>query len=244
MHVERFIVGWIRGAAGIWRRGEDMEREIRFPVPAYLIQNDSERILIDTGLHPSAVAGPHAHYGPTFGRFTLEQEASIAEQLDLFTITKVVLTHLHFDHAGGLALLPRDVPIVVQRREWEAGGDKAAIARNFFHPRDYLPAARQVILVDGEHDLLGDGSVRLLPTPGHTPGHQSVRVGERLTIGADVAHFAGGLDDHRFPVFADDHRAQAASAERLRALRDSGVTVLPGHDPAILVPGPIPLPGV
>jgi N-acyl homoserine lactone hydrolase len=95
------------------------------------------------------------------------------------------------------------------------------------------------VLVDGDHDLLGDGSIQLLLTPGHTPGHQSVRVGERLVIGGDVTHFASGLDDHRFPVFAADFAAQAASADRLRALRDAGAVVRPGHDPAVLVAGPV-----
>jgi hypothetical protein len=42
-------------------------------------------------------------------------------------------------------------------------------------------------------------------------------------------------------MFADDFAAQAGSAERLRALRDAGAIVRPGHDPAILVPGPVPL---
>ncbi len=87
--------------------------------------------------------------------------------------------------------------------------------------------------------LLGDGSVELLSTPGHTPGHQSVRIGERLVIGADVTRFASGLDDHRLPVFGDDLDAQLASAERLRALRDAGAAVRPGHDPEVLVPGPV-----
>jgi len=171
--------------------------------------------------------------------FRLEQEASIADQLDLSTLTRVVLTHLHFDHAGGLALLPADVPVVVQRREWEAAHDATAIARNFFYARDYAPVDERVVLVDGDCDLLGDGLVRLLLTPGHTPGHQSVRVGHALVLGADVTHFASGLDDHRFPIFADDHTAQAASAERLRALRDSGATVVPGHDPALIAPGTV-----
>ena len=237
--VERFIVGWVRGAAGIWRRDDDLEREIRFPVPAYLVETETERILVDTGLHPGAAADAERHYGRALGPFALEQDASIAEQLDVSTVTKVVLTHLHFDHAGGLELLPGDVPVVVQRREWEAGYDDAAIARNFFYARDYGLAADRVVLVDGDHDLLGDGSVRLLLTPGHTPGHQSVQLGETLVLGADVTHFASGLDDLRFPVFADDHTAQAASAERLRAMRDSGVTVVPGHDPALLAPGPV-----
>jgi glyoxylase-like metal-dependent hydrolase (beta-lactamase superfamily II) len=78
-------------------------------------------------------------------------------------------------------------------------------------------------------------------TPGHTPGHQSVRVGERLVIGSDVTHYASGLDDHRFPIFGDDFAAQASSADRLRALRDAGAAVLPGHDPAVLKAGPVSL---
>jgi len=239
---ELFIVGWLTAPAGIWRRDDDMDRQARVPVPAYVIETAQERILVDTGLHPAAVADAARHYegADAAGLFRLEQDQSIGEQTDLATITKVVLTHLHFDHAGGLALLPPSVPVVVQRREWEAGHDAAAVKRNFYLPADYVAAGRQVTFVDGDHDLLGDGSIQLLLTPGHTPGHQSVRVGERLVLGGDVAHFASGLDDHRFPVFADDFAAQGSSADRLRALRDAGTVVLPGHDPAVLEPGPLP----
>jgi N-acyl homoserine lactone hydrolase len=239
--VEMLNVGWFTSAAGIWRRGDDLDRSVRFPVPAYLIETARERILVDTGLHPAAAQDPARHYDSpeALGLFTLELEASVSEQVDVETLTTVVLTHLHFDHAGALALLPPSVPIVVQRREWQAGHDAAAIARNFYLPADYRSVGEQVVLVDGDHDLLGDGSVRLLLTPGHTPGHQSVRVGERLVLGGDVTHFASGLDDHRFPIFADDFDAQAASAERLRALRDGGADVRPGHDPDVLEPGPV-----
>ena len=64
----------------------------------------SERILVDTGLHPAAVDDAARHYGTpdALGAFQLELDASVGEQVDLATITKVVLTHLHFDHAGGL----------------------------------------------------------------------------------------------------------------------------------------------
>jgi N-acyl homoserine lactone hydrolase len=243
MKVEMLNVGWFTAAAGIWRRGDDLDRQARYPIPAYVVETARERILVDTGLHPAAVDDPARHYGSpdALGLFRLELDASIAQQIDVDTITKVVLTHLHFDHAGGLALVPPSVPIVVQRREWEAGHDAAAIARNFYLPVDYAAASQQVTLVDGDHDLLGDGSIQLLSTPGHTPGHQSVRVGERLVLGGDVTHFASGLDDQRFPIIGDDFAAQAASATRLRALRDAGATVLPGHDPAVLKPGPVPV---
>jgi N-acyl homoserine lactone hydrolase len=241
MRVEMLNVGWITSPAGIWRRGEDMEQPIRFPIPAYAIEVDGRRILCDTGLHPAAVTDPVGRYGASDAHalFALELAEDVGEQLDLGTIDMVVMTHLHFDHAGGLALLPPSVPVVVQRREWEAAHDAGAVARNFYRPADYATVTDQVVLVDGDHDLLGDGSIQLLLTPGHTPGHQSVQVGEQLVIGGDVTHFATGLDDHRFPVFADDHAAQAASAERLRALRDAGVVVRPGHDPAVLAPGPV-----
>jgi glyoxylase-like metal-dependent hydrolase (beta-lactamase superfamily II) len=240
MRVTQLDGGAFTSAAGIWRRGEDMERQVRYPIPAYLVEVGEERILVDTGLHPDAAADAARHYegAESLGSFALEQEAAIDRQVDLGSLTRVVLTHLHFDHAGGLALLPSSLPVFVQRREWEAGQDPEAIARNFFLPRDYEGIAAQVVLVDGDHDLLGDGSVELLSTPGHTPGHQSVRVGD-LVIGGDVTHFATGLDDHRLPIFGDDLDAQLASAERLRALRDAGAEVRPGHDPEVLAPGPV-----
>jgi glyoxylase-like metal-dependent hydrolase (beta-lactamase superfamily II) len=237
MEIEMFNVGWISSPAAVWRQGEDPENQLRFPVPAYLIETDSERILVDTGLNPNGVRDCEGFYGRRL--FELEQEQDISEQVDLATLTRVVLTHLHFDHAGGLALVPASVPVVMQRREWEAGHDRAAVARNFFLPRDYSLEDRELVLVDGDHDLLGDGSIELLLTPGHTPGHQSVRVGEWLILGADVTHFASTLEDRRFPSFAEDFDAQARSAERLRGLRDDGFRVQPGHDPDVLRPGPL-----
>ncbi len=238
MKVERLIAGSFTAPAGIFRKDDDLDRTVRYPVPVYLIESGEQRILVDTGLNPAAVADPAAYYErpDVFAVATLEQEQSLAEQLDLASLSKVVLTHLHWDHVGGLSQIPSSVPLVIQRSEWEAGHDEAAIARNFFLTRDYAGQQREVQLVDGDHDLLGDGSVELLLTPGHTPGHQSLRIGE-LVLGIDVAHFASGFDDHRFPIFADDHEQQARSAERLRAMRDAGLTVVPGHDPEIVLPG-------
>ncbi len=241
MKIEMLNVGWMTTSPAIWRQGDDPEERVRFPVPAYLVETAEERILIDTGLHPGACADASSYYDrpEAMALFELEVDRPVHEQVDAATISRIVITHLHWDHVGGLSLLPATIPIVVQRREWEAGADAGAIERNFFFPRDYLDDEREVILVDGDHDLLGDGSIELLLTPGHTPGHQSVRVGEDLIVGADVAHYASTLDDHRFPVFADDHDAQRRSAERLRALRDGGAHVTPGHDPDVLRPGSV-----
>lgn len=240
MRIQLLNVGWLTAPAALMRRGEPDGPRVRMPVPAYLIETDQERILVDTGLHPAAVADTTAFYGRSdaLGLFRFEQELTLAEQLDLDTVTMVVLTHLHWDHVGGLPLVPASIPVVIQRREWDAGHDRAAVERNFYFPRDYSGDERRPVLVEGDHDLLGDSSIELLLTPGHTPGHQSVRVGD-LVLGGDVTHFAGGLDDHRFPLFGDDHEEQGRSADRLRALRDAGATVMPGHDPDVLRPGPI-----
>jgi len=233
-------VGWMTAARGIWRTDEEEpELPIQVPVPAYLIETETERILVDTGLNPDAVTDREAHYGPgPISFFELEQERSLAEQVNLATLTMVVLTHLHFDHAGGLELIPPSVRVVVQRAEWEGAHDRATVERNFFLPRDYAEAPANLTFVDGDHDLLGDGSVELLSTPGHTPGHQSVRAGD-FVIGADVAHYASVLDDHRFPSFGESREEQGRSAERLRELRDAGLRVQPGHDPDVLRPGPV-----
>ena len=242
MKIEMFNVGWISSSAAVWREGEDPEHADPLP-RARISGGDRQR------------AHPHRH-GPQPGRRggprgllratrsgalrAASSTRTSPPQVDVGTLTRVVLTHLHFDHAGALALLPNTVPVVLQRSEWEGAHDAATVRRNFFYPRDYEALEdRDVVLVDGDHDLLGDGSVRLLLTPGHTPGHQSVMVGERLVLGGDVAHFSATLDDKRFPAFADDYSAQSRSADRLRQLRDSGMTVLPGHDPDVLRPGPL-----
>jgi N-acyl homoserine lactone hydrolase len=241
VQVERLNVGWMTASAALWRAGDDPGTQVRLPVPAYLVETENERILIDTGLNPAICGDAAEFYGSpeTMSLFSFELDQPIDEQVDPATITKIVATHLHWDHVGGLALLPSRIPLVVQRREWEAGGDRDAVKRNSFFPRDYLDEEREVVLVDGDHDLLGDGSVELLLTPGHTPGHQSVRLGGELILGADVAYFDSGLDDQRFPPYGDDRAEQRRSAERLRALREGGARVVPGHDPEVLRPGPV-----
>jgi glyoxylase-like metal-dependent hydrolase (beta-lactamase superfamily II) len=236
--VERLNVGWFTTPEGVWRQGDDMESRRRYPIPAYVIETGGERILVDAGLHPAAAEDAQAHYGEgALPLFELEQDQSVADQVDLGSITRVVMTHLHFDHSGGLPLLPHSVPVVLQRAEWEATRDPKAVERNFFMAVDYERIADQVELVDGDHDLLGDGSIRLISTPGHTPGHQAVQVGQDLVIAGDAVHYETTLDDRRLPAFADDFDAQAASLERLAGLRDAGAAVLPGHDPDALEPG-------
>ena len=89
-------------------------------------------------------------------------------------------------------------------------------------------------LVDGEHDVFGDGSVVCLPTHGHTPGHQSLKLrlaGGDVVLAADSCYFCRTLRERRLPRFAHDHEAMHASLDRLAALEAGGARIFFGHDP-------------
>ncbi len=93
---------------------------------------------------------------------------------------------------------------------------------------------QDVIQIDGEHDLFGDGSVVCVPTFGHTPGHQSlmVRLAEgSVVLTADACYFRSTLEDLRLPLIVHDKEAMRASLHRLRALRAKGARLFFGHDP-------------
>src|SRR5436309_15881145 len=92
-------------------------------------------------------------------------------------------------------------------------------------------------LIDGEHDVFGDGQVVLLPTYGHTPGHQSVRVragkGTDLVLTADACYTRENMDRDVLPTVLWDAEEMARSLRRLRDLRDQqGATGIYGHDAA------------
>ena len=87
--------------------------------------------------------------------------------------------------------------------------------------------------IDGEHDLFGDGSVMCLPTFGHTPGHQSLKV--RLSDGdvvltADACYFRSVLENLKLPRQVHDREAARAALLRLRELEAAGNRLFFGHD--------------
>jgi glyoxylase-like metal-dependent hydrolase (beta-lactamase superfamily II) len=122
----------------------------------------------------------------------------------------------------------------VQRREWEAGFDPD-LARQNFLPKRYFDLGHKVQLVDGEHDLFGDGAVTCIPTYGHTPGHQSLRVrsaaGDHILVG-DACYNAYVAENRHFPDEADPRRpAMNRSLDALLARREPQTVVVFGHDP-------------
>ncbi|GLP66381.1 N-acyl homoserine lactone hydrolase [Streptomyces sp. TUS-ST3] len=166
------------------------------PVLAYLVRHEQGLILFDTGIG-SADAGTEAHYRP---RRRPLQEALSAAGVTLGDISLVVNCHLHFDHCGGNPLLGGR-PILVQEVE-------LATARRGNYTIDELvdfPGATYEEL-DGEAEVWP--GVWIIPTPGHTPGHQSLvlRQGDGTVILAGQAHdFAS--------EFASDQLARQAALQ-------------------------------
>jgi N-acyl homoserine lactone hydrolase len=230
--------GWLTGPLGLFLEGE--RGGIRVPAPVYLIDHPRGAVLFDSGLHPEVRVDPAGRLGAAATAvFTVELRRGeelggrlAALAVDPGAIRYVVLSHLHFDHAGGLAQVP-NATVVVQRPEWEAGRDADLAAANHYDRRDY-DLGHDVLAVEGEHDLFGDGRVVCLPTYGHTPGHQALRVrlddGDAVLAG-DACYLRRTLDEMRLPAVAHDRVAMRASLERLRGLRAAGARIFYGHDP-------------
>lgn len=229
--------GWLTGPAGLFLT--DAPGRLRVPVPAFLVEHPHGRVLFDTGLHPSLQTDAASRLGPLAELFEVEFAAGadvasrlVALGIEPESIRWVVASHLHFDHVGGLQTIP-NATLVVQGREWAAGADADGRARNTYDPNDYdLGHARR--LVDGEHDLFGDGRVVCLPTFGHTPGHQSLRVrtddGADVVLTADACYLRETLETLRLPAVVHDAAETRRSLARLRALAAAGSRVVFGHD--------------
>ena len=238
MRVYAFACGWLTGDMSGFVAGAP--GRIKVPVPVFFIDHPKGRVVFDAGMHPAAATDPAGRLGLLSNFFEVDfgPAEHVAARLaaldvDAARIDHLVLSHLHFDHAGGAELLP-NARLVVQKREWEAGADDDIAARCAFDARDYR-LGHDLQLVDGEHDIFGDGRVVCLPTHGHTPGHQSLRLrlddGSEVVLCADACYLRRNLDELALPGVVFDRTGMMASLKRLAALRDGGSTMIYGHDP-------------
>lgn len=217
------------------------DAEITVPVPSWLIRHPAALVLVDCGMHGD-LAHPGEYldlvsrfFGVGLPRDQLIGSALEAVDVDPAEVDVVILSHLHFDHAGGLAQIP-NARVVVQEDEWAAGADDDLVAANAFIPGDYR-LGHDVMPVRGHHDLFGDGLVTCVPTPGHTPGHQSVRVrlaDREIVLCGDCAYFESTLAGGPLPPIGHDEAAQRRSIEHLRDLGRAGAELVPGHDAEVM----------
>ena len=212
------------------------------PVLSFLVDHPRGRLLFDTGVHCGARIDPIGRLGAERakrlavksreGEDVVPQLARLGVAPD--DVRYVANSHLHFDHCGGNEFFPR-ATFLVQRPELEAARRPGFVPRyspspiDFDHPLDYQ-------LVDGEHDVFGDGTVVLLPTYGHTPGHQSLLVrsgkGAHAVCASDACYTQDNMDRDVLPNILWNGEVMRESLAALRKLRDGGATVFYGHDPA------------
>ena len=208
--------------------------KMRMPVAAFLVEHPRGRLVFDAGMHPDLIEGSE-RLRSIAGMFALEygEEARLDAQLaraevDAVSVSFAAVSHLHFDHCGGLATVP-NARLLVQRAEWEAAFRPRLVEAGIFNPDDF-DVGHDRELLDGEHDVFGDGSVRLVPTPGHTAGHQSLVVEDRILLVGDACYCRLALDLDALPTYGHDLERQRKTFAWLREREAAGIGVVFSHD--------------
>ena len=228
-----FNCGWFQCRPGYFVEGDEGDY-LRGPVPSYLIDHPRGRALFDTGMgvryrRELADALPANKFGLQWFEGMDVATRLRAIDVDPVSIDWVINSHLHIDHCGGNAHLP-NAKVIVQRCEWDAA--QARAEAGLYEAQDY-DTGQPITAIAGEHDLFGDGTVRIVPTHGHTPGHQSVIVklprGDVMLAG-DCCYTERNLNVMTQPRATVDFEQGRVTMERLAKLRDGGTRILFGHD--------------
>jgi N-acyl homoserine lactone hydrolase len=204
---------------------------------AFLIQRGNEWLMWDTGISQKLfdeLGGEIIAHGirGLVSRPLSHQLAEIGIAPE--AVSKVILSHAHFDHAGNCDLFAKST-FIVQGAELDAmfGVDYAHFG---YIPKLYESLrTAQVQRITGDLDLYGDQSIRLISTPGHTPGHMSLLVRLRDTgpiiLAADVAHYAFNLEQHIVPDMNSSKEESLRSMEKIqRIASEEGARIWLNHD--------------
>lgn len=227
------------------------------------VHSEHGPVLIDAGFGLSMLARRKRLAGRALarlGRVTFEPGMDCRSRigqcgLDPRDVREALLTHMHIDHTGGIMDLPH-TRFHVSRRELDhAGGQKGLngllsgyLAADYGDATHLSPfefgAADDLQPFDAHFDLFGDGSIRAVPTPGHSPGHVSVLLrmsdDREVLIAGDAAfthqQISGEVDLGVMPRrFADNLDQAEQTLHQLRAFtrRRNLVDILPSHDPEL-----------
>ena len=231
--------GWITMPMPMLMYGT--EGKLKIPVPVYFIRHPKGTVLFDSGLSMAVQTDGAKALGPMEPFFDIHFEANeevsarlAAVDMDPGKVDYLVSSHLHFDHCGGNALIP-NARWIIQKHEWEAGTIPESIEANHYQSEDF-DLGHDRIEANGEHDVFGDGTVRCIPTHGHTPGHQSMVIETEtgpVVLCGDACYLRQTIEEMRLPARGGIHDEQAmrASLEKLRALQKAGAKLMYGHDP-------------
>jgi N-acyl homoserine lactone hydrolase len=202
--------------------------ELEYPYFFYLVEHPAGNVLFDSGAHPSLIDRPRERLGSAVYeelKLALHEDDHVVAQLARAgfapnDIGHVVHSHLHFDHAGGLEFFAH-ASAYIQRRELEVAYDPPEANRDFYCQADFDHRSDWIEL-DGEHDMFGDEKIVLIPTPGHTDGHQSMVVrldGGAIILVADAAYLPSNMEQRVLPSLVADPVAMVASWQRIEAVQ-------------------------
>ena len=196
-------------------------------VTCYLVKHGQDWLLWDTGLGDAIVSMPDGQKSNAGVWYVKKTLTSQLDQIGVnpSEIKYLALSHSHPDHVGNVKLFPQST-LLVQKAEYD-WPDAAG------HPR--FPPGQPAIKAEGDYDVFGDGSVMLISTPGHSPGHQCLlvklpRTGAILLSG-DAVHTKANWDNKRAPPQNFDHAQSLASLDRMAAvLKETHGQLWIGHE--------------
>lgn len=216
-----------------WSPGVDEGKPRLFSDNCYLIRHEKGLFLWDSGI-PDAVAGKPEGVSGAGGLLVLKVTRTLQAQLKELDVSPEQVTHLafshfHGDHAGNANLFTA-ATLYVQAPEYEAafGPEPAKFG---FNPALYEKLRdNPVVKLSGDFDVFGDGSVVILSTPGHTPGHQSLLVrlpaSGAVVLSGDATHFRENWDNRRIPSRNFNKEQTAASLEKIAGVLQQEKAVL------------------
>ncbi len=218
----------------------DEHNRCTYSTNCLLVEHSGKRILIETGNGDKFPQKLKDIYGIDHDRSIVDALREIG--VDPMSIDYVILTHLHFDHAGGTTTTTESgevIPVfprakhILQTRELTAARARHERNRASYLPENFEPLATNNLLwlVDGETEILPGISV--VPTPGHTPGHQSVLLGtgnERAMFLGDVIPTSVHIPLPYVMGYDLDVEATLASKKAIYDFASNGCLLLFGHD--------------
>ncbi len=197
-----------------WSPGVNVGKSMDMAENCYLMHHTQGWLLWDTGVTDAIAAMPDGQAPADPRAIYWRRPKTLASQLEALgvkpaEIKYLAISHTHPDHIGNVELFPQAM-LLVQKVEYEWPSPLGVGRFKPEHP---------VTKLEGDYDVFGDGSVTIIATPGHTPGHQSLLVKlpktGAIVLSGDAVHFKDNWDNRRVPSINTDKDKTAASMQRI-----------------------------